>query len=154
MYMNNINLIRKIAWSFHKTTGKDWEDLFQEATLAYLEALHTYDPERGKITTYMWWCITSHLKSYLRKEATLTNHIYSIEDIPTDLPVFNPSLFESLTEDGQQIAKTVLKCPKKFVTCPRPTAYKRLHRVLSNKGWKTERVRRGIKDLEVEFSSL
>ena len=152
--MQNINLIRKIAWSFHKTTGEDWEELFQEASLAYLKAIRSYDPKRGKISTYIWWCVVSHLKTYLRKEHTLTDHVCSIEDNPADLSVFNSQLFEALTEDSQQIAKTVLKCPKKFVACPRPAAYKRLQRVMLNKGWKAERVQQGIKDLEVVFSSL
>jgi len=152
--MNNINLIRKIAWSFHKTTGKDWEDLFQEASLAYLEALHSYDPSRGKISTYMWWCITSRLKSYLRKESTLTDHLCSIEDTPVDIPVADTPLFESLTDDAQQIARTVLRCPKKFVVGKRNSAYKRLQRVLRHKGWEKERIQRGIKDLELMFSSL
>jgi len=152
--MNNINLIRKIAWSFHKTTGEDWEDLFQEAALGYLEAMHSYDPKRGKISTYMWWCVTSRLKTYLRKEATLTNHLCSIEDHPVDIPVVDNPLFESLTDDAQQIARTVLRCPKKFVASKRDSAYGRLRRVFHHKGWEKERVQRGIKDLEMVFSSL
>ena len=40
--MEDINLIRKIAWSFHHTTGHDWDDLFQEGALAYLECLAKY----------------------------------------------------------------------------------------------------------------
>ena len=51
--MKHLNLIRKIAWSFHKTTGLDWDELFQEATLSYLKALKTYDKKRGAITTYV-----------------------------------------------------------------------------------------------------
>jgi len=152
--MNNINLIRKIAWSFHKTTGEDWEDLFQEAALGYLEAMHSYDPSRGKISTYMWWCVTSRLKTYLRKESTLTNHLCSIEDNPVDIPIVDNPLFESLTDDAQQIARTVLRCPKKFVIGKRDSAYKRLQRVFRYKGWEEERIQRGIKDLEVVFSSL
>ena len=152
--MQNINLIRKIAWSFHKTTGEDWEDLFQEAALAYLEAMRSYDPSRGKISTYMWWCVTSRLKSYLRKESTLTNHLCSIEDTLADVPVYNSLVFESLTNDTQQIARTVLLCPKKFVVSKRSSAYRRLRRVFRHRGWERDRVARGIKDLEAVFSSF
>ena len=43
--MEHINLIRKIAWSFSTSTGLEFEDLFQEAALAYCEALKTFKQE-------------------------------------------------------------------------------------------------------------
>ena len=66
--MENINLIKKIANSFAVTTGLSYEDLFQEASLAYLEASRTYNPSRGKLSTHIWHCIHNHLKTYLKQE--------------------------------------------------------------------------------------
>jgi len=66
--MEHLNLLRKIAWTFHKSTGLDWDELFQEASLSYLKALKTYDPEKGKITTYIWCHVMSDLKDYEYKE--------------------------------------------------------------------------------------
>ena len=34
-----INLLRKIAWSFHKTTGLEWDNLFSETIQAYYKAM-------------------------------------------------------------------------------------------------------------------
>jgi DNA-directed RNA polymerase specialized sigma24 family protein len=67
-YIENINLIRKLVWSFHRTTGLDWDDLFQEAALAYYEGEHNYDPMRGEKTTFMWCLIVSRLTDYTRDE--------------------------------------------------------------------------------------
>ena len=78
--MKDINLIRKIAWSFHKSTGLDWDDLFQEAAIAYLEAMKTYNKRKGKITTHVWCCITSRLKNYLKKEREYSHPLCDIED--------------------------------------------------------------------------
>jgi len=64
----NINLIRKIAWSFHMSSGLDRDDLFQEAVIAYIYALQTYKPDKGKISTYVWNCISNTLNSYLERE--------------------------------------------------------------------------------------
>jgi hypothetical protein len=65
---NHLNLIRKIAWSFYNTTGIDWQELFSEASLAYCEALKNYDPKKGRISTYLWNCIKSHLLNFIKEE--------------------------------------------------------------------------------------
>lgn len=81
--MENINLIRKVAWSFHETTGLDWDDLFQEAALAYLEAMKTYDSRKGKVSTYAWNCIVSRLRNYLREEKKWQEPLCDLEEAYT-----------------------------------------------------------------------
>jgi len=109
----NIGLIRKIAWSFHNSTGEDWNDLFQEASLAYCEALQKYNPKKGKITTYMWWCISSHLVNYLHLQYRQNGHIECIEDLrAVDRPVESVSLFGSLSKEAKEIANMVLSSPE------------------------------------------
>jgi len=63
------NLIRKIAWSMkNKNANLEWEDLLQEAYVAYLEAIQTYDPNKGKATTYIYRCVKNHLLQYINKQ--------------------------------------------------------------------------------------
>lgn len=152
--MENISLIRKIAWSFHHTTGLEWDDLFQEAALAYCEALKNYDPKRGiKITTYMWWCISSDLKNYLKKQEKQNGHICSIEDVDVDRPVNTTPIFESLSKEATEIANMVLSSPKIFDNLPPELAKRNIARVLINrKGWSWRRVWVGIRDLKLAFS--
>ncbi len=153
--MENINLIRKIAWSFHKTTGYEWDDLFQEAALAYLNAMKTYNPKRGKITTYVWGCITSHLKSYLRRQNKQSSVLDSIEDVNIDTPVFQDNMFESFSPDAQQIAKVVLRTPKKFSPQPACLARGRIMRVMmKRRGWSAIRIWNGMKDLKLAINSV
>jgi DNA-directed RNA polymerase specialized sigma subunit len=64
----HLNLIRKIAWSFYSSTGIEWQELFSEASLQYCEALKSYDPEKGRITTHLWNCIKSGLINFVKKE--------------------------------------------------------------------------------------
>jgi hypothetical protein len=79
--MEDINLIRKVAWSFHETTGLEWNELFQEAALAYLEAKGNYDPKRGKLSTYVWNCIVSRLRTYLKKEQEYHCPLCDIDEV-------------------------------------------------------------------------
>lgn len=78
--MKHINLLRKIAWSFHQTSKLDFDDLFQEAYLAYDKALKNYDPDKGKLTTFIWYCIHSHLKNYLKEENKYHNRLCDIKE--------------------------------------------------------------------------
>ena len=150
--MENLNLIRKIAWSFHSTTGLDWDDLFQEAALAYFEALNQYDPSRGKITTFMWYTITNHLKNYLKKQQKWNGNIVSIDEVKNQSTVDN-LLFESLSRDAGQIAKVVLSSPKTFTGMPTDIARRHVTRVMIRRGWSWRRVWCGIRDLKLAFSN-
>ena len=151
--MENINLIRKIAWSFHNSTGEEWDDLFQEASLAYCEALETYDPKKGKITTYMWWCITSHLKNYLKLQNKQTEHTCSEEEI-----VIHPSAsfkisFENLSKDAQQMAEMVLNEPGKFLSETPQCARKKIAQTAyKEKGWSWNKIRTAVQDLRLAYS--
>jgi len=61
------NLIRKIAWSFHHTTGHDYDELYAEASLAYCEAMDDWCPDRGtKFTTYAYTRMRYALSGYVR----------------------------------------------------------------------------------------
>lgn len=62
------NLIYNRAWSFHRTTGIELEELIAEATLAYLIAKQNYDKNKGaSFITYAYKCINSALIEYQRK---------------------------------------------------------------------------------------
>lgn len=151
--MENINLIRKIAWSFHLTTGLEWDDLFQEAALAYCEALKNYDSDRGQMTTYMWHCITSHLKNYLKEQEKQNSHICSIEDVSIDRLVSTYPLFESLSKEAQQIAEVIFNDPCKYLSIIPELAQKKIARkMVKERHWSWHRVWVGIRDLKLAFS--
>lgn len=110
--MENIGLIREIAWSFHKTTGIDWGDLFQEAALAYLEAYPKYDSTKGKVTTYMWHVMNSRLVDFIRKERTQTglwdditnvNPSYQFHTIWSTIPMYLSKEFEIIFENIHKV---------------------------------------------------
>lgn len=72
--MKDLNLIRKVAWTFTKKTGMDYDELFGEASLAYSEAIHTYDPTRGaKFITHAYTCMRNHLINFCKKETARRN---------------------------------------------------------------------------------
>ena len=106
--MENINLVRKIAWDFHKSTGLDWNDLFQEAALAYLESMETYDKEKGAVSTHVWHCITSRLKNYLQQERDWVYPLVDIEDAFKE-PIYYDSFWFKIPEDIQKQVNIILE---------------------------------------------
>ena len=147
--MENINLIRKIAWSFHHSTGMDWDDLFQEASYYYVKALDSYDPSKGvKLSTYMWTAVSNYLKNYLETEQK--HRLISIDD--TDLryhPAKDPIPFwESLTTEAQEIGEYVLRNSMEFV-CLKPEDVDFIvYFIFMHKGWSPEKIEAGLLDLK------
>jgi DNA-directed RNA polymerase sigma subunit (sigma70/sigma32) len=163
--MEHIGLIKKIAWSFSSSTGLEFDDLFQEAALAYCEALETFDPKNGKITTHMWMKISSHLKDYLKtteefkcKRQQVKTHQealamkqkrFSTEILDIDRPISFTNFFDSLSEDAQRIATVIIETPELFDSIPQQEVIIRVTESLLKKGIKMSRIWIGMKDLKL-----
>ena len=147
-----INLIRKIAWSFHKTTGIDWDDLFSEAVEGYFNAMKHYDPKKAKITTFITIYMTNHLLNYIKKQKEINLPLTSIEIedfyyIPTHNPI---PFWQSLTQDAQKIAELICKYSQHFVCLDSDQAEQRVIQIMTHSklGWTEERTLAGLKDLK------
>lgn len=136
--MENLNLIRKLAWSFQKTTGIDYEELFSEASLAYCEALNDFDDNRNvKFTTYAYSRIQRHLinfsKYYQRRK------MLSFDDIEFETGAdFSPfwEVFETFSSQSQQIITRILQDPHSFLEKPAKYVRGDLKKQLRKEGWK------------------
>lgn len=164
--MENINLLRKIAWSFHHSTGLEWDDLFQEAYLAYRYALEHYDPNKDiKMSAFIWIHVSNQLRTYYQKEREFVNPLekaYSRSRvlqsnlstwIPEDPLIPEDSFFESLTEDAREIVKLVLSSTRKFIKLNNKEACKRIKETMLNRGWEPERIEYGLNCLKLACSN-
>jgi len=169
--MEDINLIKKIAWLFHETTGIEFEELFAEAALAYCEGLkngkHPYNPTKGSMSTHMWYRITNHLKDYLKKQPaykyayhnkdlvdpTKTPHLEYVDIQYTERPITQIPFWEALNKEAQEIANIVLFKPKTYLKYNRQSdAVERVKQVLKDKGWSNKKIEYGITNLKLAFS--
>jgi RNA polymerase sigma factor (sigma-70 family) len=163
--MENINLIKKIARNFSITTGLEFDDLFQEAALAYCKALGTFKSKKMKTSTYMWWRISNHLKDYLKtqeefkcKRQRVKTHqealdmkrqYFSIEELDIDKPVSYNHLFESFSKDAQRIASVIIENPQLFDSISPDETIIQVADILEEKGIKMSQIWIGIKDLQL-----
>lgn len=160
-----INLIRKAAWSFHQTTGIEWDELFSEASLAYCEAIQSYDPKKGnaKESSWIYTCIENKLKSFIALELRTKNIDEFIKDWATtteqspEYEFYAPDRFKDLSQDVRSIVYMVLKNPQDYIIQGNPpkSVFGLLRRDLNSiKGWTWPRVDKGLAALRLELMNV
>jgi hypothetical protein len=148
--MKDINLIRKIAWSFHHSTGFDWDELFAEASWLYCKAMKTYDPKRGAVSTHVYKFISDELINFIEKEKRYEEGNLPIEFAKDPEISFN-YFFEGLSKEAQEVAKVILDDPEMY-DCLNPKEAKRKVAIeLRQKGRSWREIWHGIYDLKVVF---
>ena len=142
----NYNLLHKLAWSFSTTTGLDEKDLFQEAFLAYYEALKIWNPAKSKLSTFTWMCVKGHLINYVKGEKR-QSEIFDTLDKVKNKETSSSNLFEKLSKDSEKVLKVLLKNPSKYLLTPN-NAINTLIQELKEEGWETGRIESVIKELK------
>lgn len=85
----HLNIIRSLAWSFHRTTGLDFEELFNEACFHYCRACEHYKGNKGtKFTTYLYPVIRSRLIDFSKSEMDWLNARQGYADQESQIPVY------------------------------------------------------------------
>jgi RNA polymerase sigma factor (sigma-70 family) len=122
------NLVRKIAWSFHRTTGWDYDDLYQQGCVLYLEAMSRYDPSSGtKFTTFAWIHMRNQLSDYVypgrNPDCSLEDSVGEEHDVheilegnlpdPEHVTEFAQEVM-ALSPAGQRICDLLFSNPDKF----------------------------------------
>lgn len=148
-FKDHLGLLRKVSWTYSKSTGIEFKELFQEASLAYLKAMETYTPEKGAITTHIWFCVTHQLTTFLKQEQKHKN--ISFEDI-AEIKYESAPYFERLTEDAQKVAEVVLTSPGRYVCLPQENVFLRLKNIMEQQGWPRSKTMNAINDLKFAYS--
>jgi len=151
--MENLNLLRKITWSFHKSTGLDWDELFQESYLAYRYALEHYDPNKGvSISSFIWTHISNQLRTYYQNEK---KHYEPLHDLSKAYhKEYTPDNFlELLTPHAEKIAELILISPKKFIELKPKDARKKVKNIMLNRGWSMDKIESSLKELKIACSN-
>jgi DNA-directed RNA polymerase specialized sigma subunit len=150
-----LNSIRKIAWNFQKQNPTiNWEDLFQEAAIAFLESQKTYDSEKGtKPITWAWIQMKHQLQNH-------TNNEYEqqkLKNYPTQPETASPSFFKEenlgrLSREAQQVCQLILIFPSEYAKMVPKQARGKIVQVLRQQGWKWKVIWNVFRELKIAFS--
>jgi hypothetical protein len=142
----HINILRGLAWEFHRSTGHEWDDLFSEAFVAYVRALETFNNDGGaRLTSWIYIKIKHALQVYCRQQRYQGDRmeeceaLYLDERSPETLLIFK-ELLCNLSEDTATICRIVLEAPIKFISIPPKLARAKLMGILRGRGWTWDRI--------------
>ena len=159
--MENINLIRKIAWSFFNKTGFDYEELFAEASLAYCKALESYDEDKNtKLTTYAYQLMKNRLKNFIKKEYNYigkktsmteskfsnfdeedsTLEDWSVPDNTMESGIDFNFAMNKLSSDAKEVFEMIKGKPHEYLCKPSKNARGDIYRELREHGWSWSRI--------------
>ena len=171
--MKNLNLVRKIAWSYHMTTGIEYKELFSEACLGYCEALRLYKTESDvKLETYAWNTMDKQLAEFLweqnrrvlRPNKIVTHASNKTPDpldeierlclnLPADLLYMQSDSFHDFYEELPKLCKelvdVVLESVEEF---PLKASPKQMRGIiveqLKHRGWKHKKIWNSIREMK------
>jgi hypothetical protein len=182
--MENINLVRKIAWEFHYTTGVEYKELFSEAKTLYLEAEKRLDTTcKAKKSVFLWKCMRNGLINFcereqkmqvmLTKPKTNTNFLNNLGcsylEMTSMLPIFDnvldtvnqvqqPEVFfefyEALPKNCQDLADIVLKNPTRYAMVNPKSARGLVVERLRAKGWAWSKIWDAMRDFKAVLREL
>ena len=127
MKIENVNLVRKLAWSFYFSTGIDYEELYSEGLVAYYTALNSYEEGNGtKLTSWIYACVKNALISFTKRELKQKN-ITGIEEWAT-VVTSNPDyeFYETITnlpEEVKSIVEMVKENKERYILSGLPPKY-------------------------------
>ena len=159
--MKDLNLIRKIAWGFSKTTGQEFDELFGEASLAYVEALQNYDPAQAQLSTWATIIITHHLKNFCKRERLQKQILNTIEKEDTfSIPENQETeyLFKEwmcgLPQDLSYICKMIFETPEDFLAASAKASRGKLIERLRKQEWSWKRIWDGIRNIKSALNEI
>lgn len=71
LVLSHMNWIKGLALKLRSSKSEIFQDLLQEGVLGLIEALKTYDPEKGAITTHSRVFIQHSMSEIIRKDAVI-----------------------------------------------------------------------------------
>lgn len=146
-----LNIVRKVVWSYARSTGLDFDELCSEAYLAYLEAAPSYNPARGKKSTFIWNVVRNHINSLLKAKKEIPVDKEAMETLiegreeldPERLIIAEESwreLFESLSPEAKMICLLVNN-GEVYVNTDKPREARGIiARELKARGWRENKI--------------
>ena len=149
-----LNIVRKVVWSYTRSAGLDFEDfdeLCSEAYLAYLEAAPSYDPARGKKSTFIWNVVRNHINNLLKVKKEIPVDKEAMETLLEGHEEFDPEriiiaeeaweeLFESFSPEAKMICFLVSN-GEVYVNTDKPREARGIiARELKARGWPENKI--------------
>lgn len=144
-YNDYKKLVKKISWSWHKTTGMSLETLIAEANVAFAECQNKHNPDKGKFSTLLYHNIENKFKNLLAYQNQSRHNGIEVEleelafsSCKQEKRCVFQDTIANLSREAHLIVSIVLEVPADLLAMlPKPRLNKhQLTKYLRLKGWK------------------
>lgn len=158
-----LNLIRKRCWSWHRSTGIDYADLFDVGLEAAQKAERKWDPEKRAFSTFLWITLENTIKNYVQRRM-LERELFSGDEleasqVPNHHGQLNPEISSDfkdrmahLSQEASEVARVVLESPLEILGMVAPESPKAIRSRLKNfflkRGWTEKKVTLAFQEIK------
>lgn len=140
------NLVKSLAWKFHRSTGLEFEELCSEGNLAFVIATKTYEDTKGtQFSTWAYHCIKNRLIDFCKRNPRYTQ---LAEDYDEAAKEYVASLDTPRTTVARAIREMVLGAPEIYSETSPCKAKTVLKKQLRTMGWTWKQLAIGFKELQ------
>jgi len=153
--MTEMNLIRRIAWSYSYTTSLDIDDLFSVAAIGYTKALNTYDAERSHFSTWAWINMKHELNNHLAGMRLDPHAPRDCEEIGPEEAVSFKETVNSMGKEAHEVCEIIFESPHEFLIQGKPKLSQgRLRDALRERGWSWPKIRNGMREVKQTLTQM
>lgn len=147
-YKKYQNFLRKLAWSYNKTSGVDFEELFSEATVGYTVALNTYKADKNvPLINWIALCVKSKLNNYLyhHKKVPCTFFDEDMEDAIEAPDAFIAKedwedKLSKMSPEARSICDMIIQCQAEYGSMNGRKARGKIRQVLRENNWTHKKI--------------
>lgn len=164
-FVQHQNLIRKAAWQrVRQNPNLIFEELEAEGNLAYMEAVETYDPDKGKFSTHLTWRLRHRLGKANSRAIDHDNHTTALDEaanVPCRQSSIESSSFsralEGLGAEARQVVNLILGSAGEFAdftAVPVKVTRGHIQDYLRGWGWKWAKINDVMGEIKEMLKSL
>ncbi len=166
MLENNVDLVRKIVWKYVRTNeGLEFDDLFSEACIACLEAAPSYNPVKGKQSTFIYHVINNHLKTTVGYEAhhaakNITSDKIYMEEFGTSPEEYFiaqenwEGILRNLSPKAREVCDMVFNEPEVYIPTDKPKKSRGIIiKELKARGWAWSDIWNSFREIKLTLTA-
>jgi RNA polymerase sigma factor (sigma-70 family) len=156
LYFSYEKLLTNRAWAWNKLTNVPFEELFSEAKLGFFENIEKWEPNKSKLSTWLYLTINSKLQNFCNRYHNIspsyeeTNFTKLLEN-----EMQEESIFTEFTEEKKDINNLLKNLPTeykeiciKIISEGKEISKAELTELLRKEGWKWSDIWRFYKEMK------
>lgn len=114
LYLANIKMIQKKAWSYQRTSGIDIDELMSEGDMIFMRAIEKWDGKRP-FGTFLWTCLDNGFRKFMVKvdvpgDQEILESLSDPEPVPGSRMMFR-EIVEGLSKEARDVVTMILNGP-------------------------------------------